>query len=125
MDTPREVKGAVHFIYTSIAISTAGILLDKISHGMDATQFIGSLIICGLSVIIPYKIANRSNGARYFYIVVTIISILAIIGGVIENVPLFSTIADVISLPISIVAMVWLFSKKADTWFKQHNKFIG
>ena len=73
----------------------------------------------GLICIIPYKIGQRSNGWRYAFAILTVISVLMILGGVGGEITKLEVIGSILTIPMGIFALYKLFGQEANYWFKQ------
>lgn len=85
---------------------------------MPTGDFALSIVIYAVSVIIPYKLAQRSNATRVVFAVLIALSLLAWLGGLSQPLPRFSMIASIIQIPIFAISVYWLFfASGASEWF--------
>lgn len=118
MNTPQPVKSAVTAISICIALSALAALLDRVTGRMSVGEFAFNIAIYGMMVMIPYKLVQRSNATRVVYAVLMAISILWWLGGPGQQLPLFTKIASIIELPLSVLSIYWLFFvSDASEWF--------
>ncbi|WP_026470399.1 hypothetical protein [Alkanindiges illinoisensis] len=119
---PRSVDIAIKVLWASLVINALLSLLGKVIGVDSLGSFIGALIVTGLYCIIPYKLANRSNAARYVYLILTIISVLIMIAAG-NEIPMsnIDKLNVYITLPMNIYTLYLLFfNDEAKYWFKSN-----
>ena len=116
METPSEVKQAVLAILATLAISTFLALYQKLTGSISSGQFIGTIIIYAFLCILPYKISNKSNPARYIYLLLTIVTLL-IFFAVDYKKHKIEFFVSFILTPIEIFIIYRLFQKESSHWF--------
>lgn len=118
LQKPNGVKQAEIAVWGMLAVSALVELINKWSGAISGDDFAGRLFFYGLICIIPYKIGRGSNPARYFYTIVTAISVLFMLG--VGN---FGTrldwVVSVLMLPIESFVIYRLFQRDASEWFSQ------
>ena len=117
MDMPVSVRNGVIIIWATLGISSIVYLIDKWMGVISEGEFMGSLIFTALLCIIPYKICRGSNAARYFYLVLTIISVFIMVGGI--SIPKLDWVVSIVLLPIEFFAIYCLFQKDSSLWFNK------
>lgn len=118
MDKPDGVKQAELAVWGTLAVSALVALINKWNGAISGGEFAGTLFFYGLLCIIPYKIGRGSNPARYFYAIVTAISLLLMLGGGVGGTRL-DWIASVVLLPVEVFIVFRLFQRDASDWFSQ------
>ncbi len=116
METPSGIKQAVIAILATLAISTLLALYQKLTGTSSSGEFIFAIIIYAFLCILPYKINNKSNAARYVYLVITIISLLSLFAIEYEKLKL-EFIVSLALIPVEIFILYRLFQKEASNWF--------
>ena len=116
METPSEVKQAVLAILATLAISTFLALYQKLTGSISSGQFIGTIIIYAFLCILPYKISNKSNPARYVYLLLTIVTLLALFAVDYKKYKVEFYISFIL-FPIEIFIIYRLFQKESSHWF--------
>jgi len=116
METPSGIKQAVIAILATLAISTLLVLYQKLTGNVSSAVFVGTIIIYAFLCIIPYKISNRSNAARYVYLVLDIVMILSAFAIDFEKYKL-EFIVSFALIPIEIFILYRLFQEEASSWF--------
>jgi len=116
METPSGVKQAVTAILATLAISTLLAIYQKITGNASNGMFIFSIIIYAFFCILPYKISNKSNAARYIYLVITIVTLLSFFTIDYEKYKL-EFIVSLLLTPVEIFILYRLFQKEASNWF--------
>ena len=118
MDMPQPVRNAVIAISLCIGLSAIAALADRLAGRMSAGDFALSIVIYGVFVMIPYKLAQGSNATRFVLAVLIAGSMLSWLGGLSQPIPRFSMIASIIQIPILAVSVYWLFfTSGASDWF--------
>jgi hypothetical protein len=114
---PIGIKQAVIAIWTTLAIDALLALYEKLSGHITDGQFVFALVVYSLLCILPYKIGNKSNAARYVYLIITIASILIGLGGVNYEEMKLEYAVSILLTPIEIFILFRLFQKGASNWF--------
>jgi membrane associated rhomboid family serine protease len=110
------VKQAVVAIWATIAISALGAAVATRLGYTSQGELAFTLILYGLLCIMPYKIGNGSNPARYVFLILTALSIIfAVSGGPKISKP--DAIAGLIQAPFTIFAAYRLLQRQANEWF--------
>ena len=117
MQKPKGVNQAIIAIWATIILSVLASLISTWIGGITPGEFTFNLIVYGLICIIPYKIGNRSNAARYVYLILIVIGILLWLGGVTGDVPKLDLILSVVLIPVEIFVLYRLFQREASEWF--------
>ncbi|MDR1967598.1 MAG: hypothetical protein LBQ32_02750 [Burkholderiaceae bacterium] len=121
MSIPVGVKQAVWAIWGTLAISALGAVIATRLGQTSSGVFLFSLIVYALICIIPYKISNGSNSARYVYLIIFCISVLIMLSGI-GKLSKPDLISSIIQFPLEIFAIYKLFQKEASSWFQQSHK---
>jgi len=116
METPSVVKQAVIAILATLAISTLLVIYQKLTGSISSGQFMGTIIIYAFLCILPYKISNKSNAARYVYLVLDIVMLLSAFAIDYEKYKLEFMVSFAL-IPIEIFILYRLFQKEASNWF--------
>lgn len=118
--TPSGVNQAIIAIWVTLGISALLSLYNKVTGAHDNGQFIGELFIYALLCIIPYKLSNGSNAARYVYAVLTAFTTLLLFAlpSSFEETPKITFIVSVIMTPVEVFILYRLFQAEASAWFR-------
>ncbi|MBV1776423.1 hypothetical protein KSF73_11960 [Burkholderiaceae bacterium DAT-1] len=113
---PGGVKQAILAIWITIGLSAIGDLIAKLIGIASFGDLIGAIFFSALLCIIPYKLSNRSNAARYFYAVITVASLILLASG---SVPLnkIDYFVSILFIPVEIFIIYRLFQAEANSWF--------
>jgi hypothetical protein len=85
---------------------------------MSVGGFSFNIVLYGVLVMIPYKLAQRSNATRFVFAVLTAIAILSWLVGASQALPLFSKIVSIVQLPLIVLSVYWLFfGRGTSDWF--------
>ncbi len=121
---PKSIRLALIIIWGDFALGVLVALLDRLIGSASAGAFSFGLIMTAILTIIPYKIATRSNAARYFWMVINIFGYLAFIGlPKAGDEGEFSAIATWITLPFILYSIYLLFVKESNIWFRKKEGF--
>lgn len=117
---PDSVRKAVIALWVTIALSAVAALIDRLTGQLTDGMFLFYLIIYALTCIIPYKVSNGSNAARFVFLILFVFSIFAWIGspGDVEQ-PKWSTMAGYLVTVVDIFIVYWLFGSESREWFQR------
>jgi len=116
---PAGVNQAVIAIWATIALSAISSLINNWMGVISGGEFAFNLFIYGLVCIIPYKIGNRSNAARYVYLIFVIIGIFFMLGNMGVEIPKLDMILSVVLIPVEVFILYRLFQLEASDWFTE------
>jgi hypothetical protein len=113
----NKAELAIKLVWLTILIEIIfGGIAILIGQADAKADFVGQLVMCAIFCIIPYKMGNRSNGARLAFLILFVLSILLY--------PIFwsqLTRLDMISAVIQTAIsgyIVWLLVQpEANAWF--------
>jgi len=114
---PLKIKQAVIAIWLTLAIDVGLGVYKQLSGQSAEGEFLVTIIIYALLSIIPYKIMKKSNAARYFYLLLTILSVAIFFGSMDYERYRLEYIVSVIITPIEIFIIYRLFQKGSSAWF--------
>jgi len=118
MNKPQTVDVAVKAIWVSVGAGILVTLIEKASGNIDDGAFFFGLIFSGLFCIFPYKIGMGSNGARYIYTVLTVLTYILFLGVGAEGYTILSLIICVVFVPVDIFILYKLFQGDSNRWFE-------
>jgi hypothetical protein len=110
------VSQAIAAIWVTLAVDALLALFCKLTGVYSDGEFIGALLLYALICIIPYKLGNRSNAARYVYVILTAVCVLMVIP-IIGSVKKPDLYVSLILLPVEAFIIYRLFQKEASAWF--------
>jgi hypothetical protein len=119
MNKPLGLKQAEIAIWASLAVAAVVALIDKWIGAITSGEFVITLILYGLLCIIPYKIGRGSNAARYIFSIITVISLLFLVGGEMESLPHLDWIVGLLMIPVDIFILYRLFESETSEWFSR------
>lgn len=117
MEKPSCVTQGVIAIVATLVISSLLALYQSLVGQMSKGEFIFNILMYSLLCIIPYKINNKSNSARYVYLVVTLASFFIMLSGIDYEKYKLEYIVSIFLAPVEIYIMYCLFKKEASDWF--------
>ena len=114
--SPQGVRQAIITIWGTIAISVLSALIAKLAGLFSQGEFVFAVIVYAILCIVPYKLANRSNAARYVYLVIIAISYLFLAAGVgkVNKIDLF---VSILLIPAEVFIFYRLFQPEASAWY--------
>ena len=116
MQAPRHVQQAVNVIWATLAMSATSAVLAVRFGYTSAGEMSLNLLIYAVLCILPYKIGNRSNAARYIYAVLCALSFLVMLAGVAKLSPP-DLISSILQVPLAVFALYQLFRSESTEWF--------
>ncbi|MDP5239941.1 hypothetical protein Q9Q94_10375 [Uliginosibacterium sp. 31-16] len=116
MSTPKSVKNAVLVVWGTLAVSAISALIAKVAGLTTEGEFIGNLFVYALFCIIPYKLGNRSNAARYVYAVLFVLTLAVMLGSSV-HINKIDFVVSILMIPAEIYVLMMLFGREASEWF--------
>jgi hypothetical protein len=116
MDKPKKVCWAIWAVWVSLSVNALFSLVCKLAGRVSEGQFMAELLLLALCCIIPYKLNNRSNAARYVYVILFVLSILTMLAGVGSKDGL-QFVFNLLALPLDGFAVYCLLQKESNAWF--------
>lgn len=118
---PAAVLWAIRLIWLSLAISMLMACASLALGLIHLSELLMVTVMTLLMAIIPYKIAQQSNLARYVFAGLFVFSILAIVAVADQvTVTYMDKLELLINIPLNIYAIYFLFIKpEAMQWFSR------
>ena len=116
-DINANIQKTINLVWLSIGLSAFSQLLNIWAKLISPGAFMVSILVMGLCCIIPYKLSQRSNAARYVYAVLVGIGILFILSGIDNSQTKIDIAFSLITFPLDIYILIKLFSDEASEWF--------
>lgn len=116
-DIEANIQKTINLVWLSIGLTCLSQLLNIWAKLISPGAFTASILIMGLCCIIPYKLSQRSNAARYVYAVLVGIGILFILSGIDNSQTKIDIVFSIITFPLDIYILIKLFSDEASDWF--------
>jgi len=118
MDAPQFIKKSVLAIALCLGLSTGAAIVDWLHDDLPQNTLVFSLLVYSAAALIPWKIAQRSNTARYMFLVFVAAIYLNWMRGL-APFPPWSGIALIVQIPLMVMLINWLFmAPGAQEWFK-------
>jgi len=117
MIKPRDVSKAILVIWVSLLASALMAVADRWLGFKSVGDMTFELLFYAVFCIVPYKLANRSNAARYFYAVIVALSVFMYLGGVSTTMGPVEKVGSLAMLPFTALSLYWLFSKPSANWY--------
>jgi hypothetical protein len=111
------VQQGVLAVWATLVISALGGVIALRVGQSTREEFAGSLFLYALLCIIPHKISNGSNAARYVFVVLNALAVLLMLSGM-PGVNQVDRISMFIQLPLVCFAVFKLFDSEANGWFR-------
>lgn len=115
---PISVKHAEIAIWATLGVSALAAVINRNIGAISPAEFMGNMFVYGLFCIIPYKIGQRSNAARYVYTIITVITFLMLMAaGLTADAPKLDIILSYLMLPVEGFVLYKLFMGESSLWF--------
>jgi uncharacterized membrane protein len=114
-----NVKQAVWLIWAMIGLTAILALVDRWMGKLGIEYFGIYLFLLAIYSIIPYKISQGSNGARYIFLIIFVINILLFLADGKGDMSIVSFVGFIVQIPISIYVATKLFNKEEKMWFEK------
>lgn len=115
------IRNAIWALWASIGIGALLSVIDLWTGAIGESEFLVTLFLYGLLCIIPYKIEQGSNAARYVFLVSVAMSVLILIGTGRGEMSLVSFVGSVLLIPVDIYILLKLFGADSKDWFTQNS----
>jgi transcriptional regulator with XRE-family HTH domain len=119
-DRPQHVTYAVLALFGTLVLAALAAVVSKWTGEISAGEFVINILWYSLLCIIPYKIYNGSNAARFIFLIMMISSYFLWLGGMMSELSVADRIASFISMPIELCVTYLLFNKTSSPWFTKH-----
>jgi hypothetical protein len=116
MNKPKSIKISVITLWILIFASSLIALIEKMLGLIGLSVLIFSLFIYGFLCILPYKINNGSNAARYVYLVLSLMTTLLFIG-ILKEIKTYDLVFNLISVFAEVFVIYNLFKPESNSWF--------
>ena len=117
MEVPISVQQAIKGIWITIALSVLAALGNIWMGEITQGYFVMTIFVYALYCIFPYKLRKGSNPARWVYAIQAAITLLILLGGVVDQIPKLDLIASIVMVPIEIFILYRLFQRGSAIWF--------
>ncbi len=116
MEMPTTTRIAVQLAWLALISDCIIYLTGKFAGLVSEPNFMLVITVVAVSSILPYKMQNRKNWARWFFLILNIWGVVISIGTTtLSQVDLLSCIICSIICSISCVL---LFSNESNEWFR-------
>jgi hypothetical protein len=117
MKKSAPIRYAVLAIWVTIALSVVIAVIDRQTGAMSSGNFLGSLFIYAFVCILPFKISEGKNWARYVYAVVVALTTAVLFAGETQDASTLALIFSWFSLPLEAWVLYCLFRPGSGAWF--------
>lgn len=118
MNKPTSVSNAVLAIWVTLGVSVLSAIASRVTGQISSSAFMGNLFIYGLFAVLPYKISLGRNWARYFYAILTVLTVAMMIAGETAGVSKIDQVVSWLMLPIEGWVIFSLFKRESGEWFE-------
>lgn len=117
MQKPTSVKYAEMLIWLSLAVSMVIALVQlHLGQVTSGALVFGLMLLCAYCII-PYKIAQGSNAARYVFVFLNVVGYALLMSGVAGDTPRIEAVAAWVELPFTAFTAYLLFRSESSPWF--------
>lgn len=121
MNKPEGVNQAIIAIWATLFLSCIVALVNKWIGDISMGEFTFTLIFYSLFVIIPYKINNGSNSARYIYLILVVLTTFLFLAEGRGGLNQLDFILMILLFPVEIFIVYRLFQAESSSWFLRKN----
>ena len=119
---PRLIKLAVITIALCLTASIVAVVADWLNDSVTRSELVFALLIYGVATLIPWKITQRSNAARYGFLIFVAATYLNWLRGLAPFSP-WSSVVLIVQIPVIVMLINWLFmSAVAPAWFRENRE---
>ncbi len=108
MGMPRGVLYSIVAVSLCIALSLMAATVDWLTGSFTSGEFLLLVAIYTVAVLVPVKLARRSDAARYLFLVFVAATYLNWMRGI-APFPPFTSVALILQIPLVVVLINWLF----------------
>lgn len=119
VELKENITKTINLIWLSIGLSALLQLIKIWINSIQSGEFIFSIIFISLICILPYKISQGSNAARYVYSVFVAIGIIFLISGINDKLTRLDVLFSFITVPLDMYIVVRLFNSETSKWFSE------
>ena len=122
MAMPRLIKLTVITIALCLTASIVAVVADWLNDSVTRSELVFALLIYGVATLIPWKITQRSNAARYGFLIFVAATYLNWLRGL-APFPPWSSVVLIVQIPVIVMLINWLFmSAVAPAWFRENRE---
>ncbi len=122
MGMPRGVLHSIVAVSLCIALSLMAATVDWLTGSFTSGEFLLLVAIYAVAVLVPVKLARRSDAARYLFLVFVGATYLNWMRGI-APFPPFTSVALILQIPLVVVLINWLFmTPDVVGWFDQSRR---
>jgi len=116
---PQGINQAITAIWITIGLSLIAALINKWNGDASMGGFILYIVVYSIYCIFPYKLAKGSNPTRWVYAILSAATILLMLGGATNEMPIADIVVSIIMTPLEVFIIFRLFQSKSAIWFTQ------
>lgn len=117
MNKPTAVSRALLVIWTTFGISAVLAVVDRMLGHLTPEAFLGTLILYMTLTVLPYKISQGRNWARYTYAVLAAFAAAMMVAGETAGATKIELVWAWVTLPLEAWIVYSLFTREANQWF--------
>lgn len=117
MEMPFTVHRAIKLIWITLGISVVTALINQWTGSVDSEIFVFEILIYAVYCIIPYKLAQGSNAARYTLFVLTALGIVFVLGMGFEGMAKLDIIVSIVLMPVELYIIHQLLQPQSNSFF--------
>lgn len=117
MEKPNSVARAETAIWFTLALAAVVAVIDRQAQTINTEYFFAYLLQIVACALIPYKIGQGRNWARYIYVLLGAFSAAIVVAGEVPGMPKLDIIVYWVTLPLECWIIWNLFRKESAPWF--------
>ena len=107
-------------LWVSYGVSVVLAVADRLLGNHSPEAFLGTLALYVVLTVIPYKISQGRNWARYLFAVLTVFGVAVIAAGDTESVTKLELLWSWACVPLDAWIAYSLFSRESNVWFAEN-----
>jgi len=117
MNKPASLSRALLAIWTTFGISAVLAVVDRLLGHLTPEAFLGTLVLYMALTVLPYKISQGRNWARYTYTVLNVFATAMLVAGESAGATQIELVWSWVTLPLEAWIVYSLFTRESNEWF--------
>lgn len=117
MNKPASLSRALFAIWATFGLSAALAVVDRLLGNLTPVAFLGTLVLYMALTVIPYKLSQGRNWARYAYVVLNVFATAMLVAGETAGATRIELVLSWVFLPVEAWICYGLFTRESNQWF--------
>jgi hypothetical protein len=119
MNKPASLSRALFAIWATFGISAALAVVDRMLDNLTPEAFLGTLVLYMALTILPYKISQGRNWARYVYTILSVFAVAMLVAGESAGATKIELVWSWVTLPLDAWIVYLMFTHESNEWFAE------